>query len=697
MGGILFSVTVSVSLMAAMLLLLKGRIAKRYGFRTIYILSLILAVRLVIPYSIQLPDVPKWSITIPSFVPAIWIVGSILCLMWQVGKYFYLKKLILEKGEYVREKRILDIIGNVKSRMFIDKDISVLISENIGSPMLLGFIRPYIIIPLHRYSEEELEMIFCHELMHYKHKDAYKKLFFSVVAAVQWFNPFVWLLVRECIGSLEVMCDEAVTKNSDKQYKRDYCYMLLKMGEQSGSLTTAASYFSTKEMLKMRIDNVFNRKKKRSGGKLIVSSVLCLSFISSLLCSCTVETPQDVIEDMERIESGIENEQQNGVIDGENSEITLKPVSEVTVSATNELSAIAATDGIFKLDNCDIVIPQTDSLSIYSQNFIYGIETPQKIYDQLRWLEKEWLGGNYYPDEAFIAVPCGYVGAEREELTIEQYLNDNRIAAIYNSSQNYDGENYGNIECMVYSLRLWETPLLESKFALIAEEDGYLDRDLADRVISCLNADEDTLSQTLKLIDGEITVGEVVEKAESYMRDFPYVVDDRITYKVQTLYIHKLTDGTEIVDIKLRIYYDGVPLQYISVPKDEAPFSMADTFGTDCMEMKMIRSDGFDCIITFKTNTKLTLTDEKVTEIVPVSEVFEMIKGNLSNSIVYDVQEVSLGYLDTYRDMPDCMENAVAYTMPVWSVYLSISGIDKDIVATVNAVTGELYLWDSYR
>lgn len=69
--SVLFSVTVSVSLAAALLLLFKGRIAKRYGFGIIYILSLILAIRLIIPYSIQLPEVPAFNLVIPSFVPVL--------------------------------------------------------------------------------------------------------------------------------------------------------------------------------------------------------------------------------------------------------------------------------------------------------------------------------------------------------------------------------------------------------------------------------------------------------------------------------------------------------------------------------------------------------------------------------------------------------------------------------------------------
>ena len=330
-------------------------------------------------------------------------------------------------------------------------------------------------------------MILRHELIHYKRGDAYKKLFFAVVAAVQWFNPFAWLLMRECSGSLEALCDREVTKNKDNAYKREYCYLLLKTGRNSGKGSAAASYFRTKEMLKLRIDSVFESGKKR-GGALVLCSVVFLSLVSGLLCSCTVETPQDVIDEMNRIESGVSNEKEQGVIDGDSAEIALRPVSEVTATAREEIAKIAAADGIFKLDNCEIIIPQVDSIPIYSQNFLYGIETPQKIYDQLRFLEKEWLGGNNYPDEAFTAVPYGY-GNVREDLIIEQFLNDNRIAAVYTNLDNYEGEFYGSIETLIYSLRLWKTPLLESSLT-DGSERIWLNNDNAAQMVYCYNADE---------------------------------------------------------------------------------------------------------------------------------------------------------------------------------------------------------------
>lgn len=685
--SVLFSVTVSVSLVAALFLLLKERIAKLYGFQTIYILSFILAVRLIVPYSIQFPDIPRWSMVIPGFVPVVWFTGAVCCLFCQIGKYLYLRKSQLAGGSLA--DREATVAEKIKTELFIDKDIPVIRSDRAGTPMLLGFIKPLIILPGLHYSEAELEMILRHELMHYKNRDAYKKLFFAVVTAIWWFNPFAWLIMRECCASLEVLCDEAVTKNKDMAYKRDYCYMLLKTGKSNRRMSPAASYFSTKEMLKLRIESVFEGSRKKRCNLLVLGSIICLALASGFLCSCTVETPQDVIEEMNRIESGVSNEKEQGVIDENSTEMTLRPVSEVTATAREEIEKIAAADGIFKFDNCRVLIPQVDCIPVYSQNFLYGIETPQKIYDELRFLEKEWLGGNYYPDEAFTAVPYGN-GTEREELTMEEFLKDNRIAAVYNNRDHYDGEFYGSIETVLYSVRLWKTPLLESCLTNGSER-IWLSKDDATQVVCCFDAGEEVLSQKLIFTNGEITLGEAIKTAEDYMENFPYRLDEKITFKVEKAYVYELPNGKNAVEFYLRIFCDGFPMEYIVADNNrEIPFSCADVTGMDGMEMTMIRTDGFDSIITFKTNTKLTPTDKTVTEILTLDQVFGIIKKKVTNSVVYDVTEVSLGYVDVCYEAFDTFENADYYTHPVWTVVLDMG--TKTFTATIDAVTGELYL-----
>lgn len=65
------------------------------------------------------------------------------------------------------------------------------------SPMLLGIIKPQIILPQREYTKEGMEYILSHEMTHYKRKDLWVKLLIITARTIHWFNPFVCLMERE--------------------------------------------------------------------------------------------------------------------------------------------------------------------------------------------------------------------------------------------------------------------------------------------------------------------------------------------------------------------------------------------------------------------------------------------------------------------------------------------------------------------
>ena len=175
----------------------------------------------------------------------------------------------------------------------------------------------------------------------------------------------------------------------------------------------------------MRIDIIFDNTEKKSSVLPAIAAALCAVFLSSFLCSCTVDVPDDVIDEMNRIESGIDNERSANISNTDESlEIIAKPVSEVTANAKAELDAIASIDGIFKFDNTFVYIPEKNELKIYKEEKKYGLDTPQDIYDQLQYLENEWLGCDV-PDEEYNAVIMG--DEERTDLTIDEFLEGDNI------------------------------------------------------------------------------------------------------------------------------------------------------------------------------------------------------------------------------------------------------------------------------
>lgn len=690
MDTIIFSVTLSVSLVTAALMLLKKSVVKLYGFKLIYIFSLILSIRLLIPYCFPIPNAAKLHLELPGCLLPVWLLGAVIFFGFHFSGYIHFVKKIKKRGELIEQGEIYEIFLKVKKDRFIFTPLRLIKSDDIACPMLIGFIKPAVVIPSLSYTKEEYEMVFCHELLHFQKKDNIKKLFFLTVTALEWFNPFAYLLMGEAFQSLECLCDENVLKNTSSGYKRSYCFTLLKTNTRNTGLSMV-SYLNDKDRVKMRIENIWDEGKKRKG----TVPALCLFFttllLSSLLCGCMVDTPQDVMDDMNRISTGTENE--NTKSTGETAPAAdLEPVKLVTENARAQIKELGEKDGIFKFDKCRVIIPQLEEINIYRLDFYYEADTPRKIYDMFRSLEKEWLGKKIIPDESLCAVPYQM---EWEGLTIEEYLKDDRIASIYTLSKS---ENNCSIEVMPSSLRLWSSPFYNE----VDTEEGLLSGiDKPSRTIECLYADEETLSEKFTLSDGEITLGEAVESAQNYMNTFKYTVDEKINYRVQTVTVKELLDGTCALTFYLRNFCGDMPFVSIYYGQDDPPFSAKRIGGVPTMEMTMLRHGRFDSIITYYSNTKLTAAKESLKEIVPLNLVFDLIKDELSNAVVYDVMEISLGYTDfTAQDetsgesgkTPSFVEEK-HYTYPVYDIVLR-NGM-QEIKVTVDASTGELYI-DKY-
>ena len=74
--------------------------------------------------------------------------------------------------------------------------------------MIIGLFRPTLLLPHEGYQKIDLEVIIRHELVHFKRNDLWFKLLLVCANAVHWFNPVIYLMVREANRDIEISCDE---------------------------------------------------------------------------------------------------------------------------------------------------------------------------------------------------------------------------------------------------------------------------------------------------------------------------------------------------------------------------------------------------------------------------------------------------------------------------------------------------------
>lgn len=270
-------ISIAMSIVIIMVLLISKLLSKKYKIKWRYLIWLLIAIRLLIPinYKItktvinieQLSDevvinVPlinertfnkfkteknnigtnkiesaedikatdKKKITLSQMFDIIWKLGMIIAIIFYVGNYILFRLKIrnfLEEGNQ-------QIFNNVKKQLQIKSKIKVYNCKLISSPMFIGFAKPIVLMPNIEYTKEELELIFKHELTHFKRLDVWYKLILVVANIVHWFNPFVYLMRRCAEKDIEYTCDDVVTKNLNLDQRKEYSRVILKTMEKGG-------------------------------------------------------------------------------------------------------------------------------------------------------------------------------------------------------------------------------------------------------------------------------------------------------------------------------------------------------------------------------------------------------------------------------------------------------------------------------
>jgi TonB family protein len=140
--------------------------------------------------------------------------------------------------------------GTVKSKHFP----KVIISENQLPPFSFF---PYAVIPAENFQNGNYVDILDHEFAHIRQGHTFDLLLSELFIAIQWFNPFVWLIKRSVILNHEYLADH-VSLSNNKSVK-EYQYRLLNFQTGLKNISLAHSFNS---LIKNRIIMI-NKKPTR--------------------------------------------------------------------------------------------------------------------------------------------------------------------------------------------------------------------------------------------------------------------------------------------------------------------------------------------------------------------------------------------------------------------------------------------------
>ncbi|MGX7417731.1 M56 family metallopeptidase [Carnobacterium gallinarum] len=169
----------------------------------------------------------------------VWVVVSGTLIIRKITKYQSFSKYISAGWKLVDEPEKLDILGQVCEDLNVNRLVELHTNPLISSPVLMGILKPTIVLPHVQMNDEALYYILLHEMTHYKRKDLLYKWFIQLVICLHWFNPILYLFGREMNKDCEFSCDEAIIIRRTTSERMDYGETLLT------TFTSAGKYKET--------------------------------------------------------------------------------------------------------------------------------------------------------------------------------------------------------------------------------------------------------------------------------------------------------------------------------------------------------------------------------------------------------------------------------------------------------------------
>ena len=208
----------------------------------------------------------------------IWLMGAVLLFLIKIVSYLVLLIKIHKHSE---------IISCPELKAYTNRKVTTRVSDTICSPLMIGIIKPTLLLPKTNITTEQLHNVLAHEMTHLKRNDILYKWFVSIVKCVHWFNPAIYLISKQINIDCEISCDLAVVKEMDEQQEKQYVETILSLLTYNNSkavpLTTGMT--GNKKTLKTRFSMIKNKIKISKKTK-IISAVLAVAlFVGTIFVS----------------------------------------------------------------------------------------------------------------------------------------------------------------------------------------------------------------------------------------------------------------------------------------------------------------------------------------------------------------------------------------------------------------------------
>ena len=227
-------------------------------------------------------DVRGW---LGPTILSLWLLGVLLVLARLVVGTIRVRRLV-RRGTLLTDPSWATPLQEISTQLRLKRPVTLVRSEQNLVPATCGVFSAAVLLPYEAegWSADRRRIVLLHELIHVKRRDLLTQTIAQIVCAFYWFNPLVWVAMRQTRKEQEWACDEQVMTAGIKA--SDYAAHLLEIGRGFSTCRVPAATMTAivhRSQLERRLCAILKPGLHSSNGtgiRVSSSLILCLVFIS---------------------------------------------------------------------------------------------------------------------------------------------------------------------------------------------------------------------------------------------------------------------------------------------------------------------------------------------------------------------------------------------------------------------------------
>lgn len=291
----LLDTMIAMTLLMALVLLLRRPVARAFGARIAYALWLLPLARLFVPSRTVELAAPSWAaapavpaaVSLPTAMPTglpltqlgqeaatalpvdwallaltLWLAGAGLLFVSKLAAY------VQFRSELLADARPLDMRGGVR----------IVETMAVNGPLAFGLTQRYIAVPANfrtMFTPQEQELALAHELAHHRGRDLIANLVALMLLSLHWCNPVAWAAWKAFREDQETACDARVLAHYGHAARASYGRAIAKsaMPGRLGLVSPMNDRANVKNRLRMLGRGPQSRWRGWLGGGLVVAAL----------------------------------------------------------------------------------------------------------------------------------------------------------------------------------------------------------------------------------------------------------------------------------------------------------------------------------------------------------------------------------------------------------------------------------------